>query len=314
MMKGDWKYQAVGPGRYELRDDNGAFGDLKLERGCPNLVGLMCDAMNSLRRSSDPTASKWKPVNTAPLDGEFVVMRGDSGYVGTPYRLKIARYERTRAKEDTPGRPFDEDAWRDHGGDNLKDDGEFPTEWCYFWELGLGGKVRPLRDRVVQKELYGTGGMHVTVVAPAHVGTPLQAIKYALAQIDDERSDVEVEVFLRDWSEGAVGAYSERYQKFIDANPDEPEHVAEDGTVRKSHYGSGRQPWDDAKDDGRAEDFAAVCVLKYLRRTKPDPNDLNDARWYYARLHELTMNSLRAEEDLAWLDRLLTPEEKARLA
>lgn len=71
----------------------------------------------------------WKPIHTAPLDGNFYELRGESGYVGTPYRIKIARYEASRFQEVDEGYRFDCSAWRDHSGDQLTDDGAFPTHW-----------------------------------------------------------------------------------------------------------------------------------------------------------------------------------------
>lgn len=112
----------------------------------------------------------------------------------------------------------------------------------------------------------------------------------------------------------------------------EATHIAGDGTERKSHYGPGRQPWDDFLENGWAAHFAAACVVKYLRRTKEDPNDIVDARWYYTRLKELaakeadtyargTAALARAGDyarhcrtTLAALDRMLLPEEHARLS
>lgn len=63
----------------------------------------------------------------------------------------------------------------------------------------------------------------------------------------------------------------------------------DDGTIRKAHYGAGRQPWDDIVDAGWSVEFAAANVLKYLRRTKDPEHSLAAARWYYARLREQPM-------------------------
>lgn len=71
---------------------------------------------------------KWKPINTAPRNGQFVELKGDSGYMGTPYRIIIARYEQSREGE-LFGQGFDEDAWRSITGGHLTDDGPFPTHW-----------------------------------------------------------------------------------------------------------------------------------------------------------------------------------------
>lgn len=79
---------------------------------------------------------------------------------------------------------------------------------------------------------------------------------------------------------------------FAPAGPaTEREHVAVDGTVRKSHYGAGRQPWDDIKDLGWAPHFAAGNVLKYVRRAaaKNGEDDLKKARWYWAELRKIAI-------------------------
>lgn len=90
-----------------------------------------------------------------------------------------------------------------------------------------------------------------------------------------------------------------------------PTHVAEDGTLRKSRYGTGRQPWDDIVDLGWGPHFAAGNVLKYLRRDKDREHSIESARWYYARLTE----EATYEWDTArlQLNAILTQEEKALL-
>lgn len=67
-----------------------------------------------------------------------------------------------------------------------------------------------------------------------------------------------------------------------------PEHDGTDGTKRKDHYGSGKQPWDTIKEMGWAAPFAAANVLKYLRRSKDPEHSLESARWYYARLDDMS--------------------------
>lgn len=75
-----------------------------------------------------------------------------------------------------------------------------------------------------------------------------------------------------------------------------------DGSVRKAHYGAGRQPWDDILDAGWGPAFAAGCVLRYLRRTKDHDHSLESARWYVERLVELAAKN--DQDALAVLDRL----------
>jgi hypothetical protein len=103
----------------------------------------------------------------------------------------------------------------------------------------------------------------------------------------------------------------------------EPEHVAADGSTRKSHYGTGRQPWDDIVDLGWGPAFAAGNVLKYLRRTKDPDADLKKARWYFEWLWKrAALNSGFLDSDsendlarlaLARLRAILTTDEAAKL-
>lgn len=150
-----------------------------------------------------------------------------------------------------------------------------------------------------------------------HTGTPLQAIKYVFDHLlkTGKGYDTCVE-FLNDWMYGDF--HWPHFAEFCAANPDEPEHRAADGTVRKAHYGTGRQPWDDMVDAGWAPHFAAGCVLKYVRRAaaKNGEDDLKKARWYHARLRDMVL----APDDfpgaylaLERLHKLLTDEEKGHL-
>ena len=103
------------------------------------------------------------------------------------------------------------------------------------------------------------------------------------------------------------------------------------GVPRQDHYGAGRQPWDDILDAGWAPEFAAGNVLKYLRRSKDPEHSLEAARWYYARLLELSRGELpsaawessrsgprlfigRACAVRARLEALLTSEEKHQIS
>ncbi len=93
------------------------------------------------------------------------------------------------------------------------------------------------------------------------------------------------------------------------------ETLGDDGSVRKAHYGAGKQPWDTAKEMGLAAAFAAVSILKYLRRDKDPVHSQESARWYYARLCELAVADDWRDARVALVLLLdeLTPEEKARL-
>ena len=102
-----------------------------------------------------------------------------------------------------------------------------------------------------------------------------------------------------------------------------PVHVAEDGTPRKSRYGTGRQPGDDIVEQGWAPHFAAGNVLKYLRRDKDREHSVESARWYYERIKEMVddiylktqthFQYAEAYQALKALNKLLTNEEKATL-
>lgn len=159
-------------------------------------------------------------------------------------------------------------------------------------------------------------------------GSPLQAIKFA-CHVNKQHSERMVVEFLRDWHDGFVSKiWSEEYTAFCDANPDEPTHVAADGTTRQAHYGSGRQPWDDIVERGWGPEMAAGNALKYVRRDSgmkgtARARDLKHARWYYARLVELgttrepyshhTPATRHALAVFADLNELLTPAERALL-
>ena len=84
-----------------------------------------------------------------------------------------------------------------------------------------------------------------------------------------------------------------------------------DGSVRKAHYGDGRQPWDDIKFAGWAPEFAAGCVLRYMRRTKDREHSIESARWYWERLQEMGMqDSGQARKVCVQLNMILTDDEK----
>lgn len=89
--------------------------------------------------------------------------------------------------------------------------------------------------------------------------------------------------------------------------------TADDGTLRQSYYGDGKQPWDTIKANGWAHHFAAGNVVKYLRRTKEPGSSKAKARWYHRELYRLlnhgAYNPLEVGQVIKQLERTLTPSE-----
>lgn len=92
----------------------------------------------------------------------------------------------------------------------------------------------------------------------------------------------------------------------------EPEFTAPDGTTRKLHYGTDRQPWDDIRDLGWGPEFCAGNVLKYIRRAqaKNGTDDIAKAHVYYRWLVDLVNADMpRAAEVMDELHNIMTPDE-----
>jgi hypothetical protein len=98
----------------------------------------------------------------------------------------------------------------------------------------------------------------------------------------------------------------------------EPEFIAPDGTVRKQHYGSGKQPWDLIREANWAAEFAAGNALKYVRRAaaKNGADDIEKAKWYFAELEKMTIlpdlklySRQRARKVMGDLMNILTQDE-----
>jgi len=58
------------------------------------------------------------------------------------------------------------------------------------------------------------------------------------------------------------------------------------GDGRKAHYGDGVQPWDTALSEGWGAAGAALCVLRYLRRSKAPEHSRESARVYFRWMRE----------------------------
>ena len=75
---------------------------------------------------------KLNPIGTAPRDGTYILLFGDSGYNGTPLRAHVGHYD----AEYRPRSP-----WVTHSQDSFLDDGGEPKWW-----LPMPVKPDPLAD------------------------------------------------------------------------------------------------------------------------------------------------------------------------
>lgn len=67
-----------------------------------------------------PEAPQWQPIETAPKDGTWILLRGESGYINRPYRVHVGRW-------DAKYRP--KNPWQTSEATSFEDDGEPPTHW-----------------------------------------------------------------------------------------------------------------------------------------------------------------------------------------
>ena len=71
---------------------------------------------------------KIKPMKTAPKDGRYILLFGNSGYTTIPWRCAICKYD----KEYRPLQP-----WITHSNDSFEDSGDPAIGWL---ELPQGVK------------------------------------------------------------------------------------------------------------------------------------------------------------------------------
>lgn len=63
------------------------------------------------------------PIETAPKDGTYIILFGDSGYKTTPLRCEVCRY-------DAQYRPLS--PWVNHSNDSFEDGGGAPKFWTHI--------------------------------------------------------------------------------------------------------------------------------------------------------------------------------------
>ena len=66
------------------------------------------------------TMDIWQPIETAPKDGTWILLRGESGYINRPYRAHVGRW-------DGVYRPLE--PWQTSEADAFEYDGKPPTHW-----------------------------------------------------------------------------------------------------------------------------------------------------------------------------------------
>lgn len=64
-----------------------------------------------------------QPISTAPKDGTYILLFGDSGYMTTPLRCSVCRWSKWKTR------------WDDHECDAFEDGGPPPTHWMPLPEV-----------------------------------------------------------------------------------------------------------------------------------------------------------------------------------
>jgi len=81
---------------------------------------------------------EWRPMTTAPTNGTFILLLGDSGYTTTPFRIEVCRWNP------------DKERWENHAGDSFNDSGDNPIAWATgeFPSLGKIVKLRRENNKI----------------------------------------------------------------------------------------------------------------------------------------------------------------------
>ncbi len=62
----------------------------------------------------------WQLIETAPKDGSYILLAGDSGYINTPLRVEVCHWD----AQYRPRQP-----WVNYARDSFLDSGSEPTHW-----------------------------------------------------------------------------------------------------------------------------------------------------------------------------------------
>jgi hypothetical protein len=106
-------------------------GWFKRDSNFPDLYNDSCvehswDGFKAGWDSSVESEVCMRPVETAPKDGTYVLLFGDSGYIGTPLRCEVCKYD----AEFRPKQP-----WVNHAGNSFLDGGAFARFWMPLPEV-----------------------------------------------------------------------------------------------------------------------------------------------------------------------------------
>lgn len=84
-------------------------------------------AMDAISRIIEHArAMRLRPISSAPKDGSYMLLFGDSGYLTTPLRCEVGRWD-ARYRPHHP--------WQTHSNDAFEDGGEPPLYWMPLPEI-----------------------------------------------------------------------------------------------------------------------------------------------------------------------------------